>query len=66
MRDKNSIVRDIVRDCPILHQTKYYFGLALLIKANIEFFFSYLHHQIPPVMVNLLLDFTSAAFHLIA
>ena len=46
------------------------FGLPLLIEANIEFF-SYLFfcHNIakfPPVMVNLLLDFTSAAFHLIA
>ena len=60
-------MREIELDITIFRQTKYLI-FHILIKANIEFFFSYLflpqHCQISPVMVNLLLDFTSAVFHL--
>ena len=64
-RAKSQLCRKLCRIAQFC--TKQIFGLPLLIKANIEFFFSYLflpyHSQISPVMVNLLLDFTSAVFN---
>ena len=69
MRDKKLITQDIVQDCATLPQTKYLIPHSLSKQTLNTFLLSFLltyHCQIPPKMVTLLLDFTSAEFHLIA
>ena len=66
MRDKNLIVRDIVRDCTILRQTKYLVSLSLSKQTFNSSSHTFSFAITSSNSVNLLLDFTSAAFHLIA